>query len=220
MGNCLVTKLKENVNNDNLVILGSVIFTCRDYSAASHSDICNRIGIGAQEALTIYALGNTLLYEDAERTVLCNGDGKTMNIPVGSQTNLVRTGWEGGKVRIESKYEISNISSAYEGFGFNINDLEYSKIGVLGTGLYVTNNTGVTGDLNKFLEALSKQRSANSFMLCDVVGTSCTFGKWPSGSGIWVVFDGNGGCKCYETKDGDNFADLFYEYNGTTWIEH
>lgn len=157
MGNCLVTKLRGNVSNDNLPSLGSFIF---DAYAGNNS--CTIGIVGLSESTTVKILGNGVFTDTNSKT-------KTVTFPSdGTEVEMSFTLAEDCKIEImnisydkkinfiyNGNYDISNavkfrpFQKIYKSGGsavFNLDDIEYpSTI----TQLFCMDSK-VIGDLSKF----------------------------------------------------------------------
>ena len=123
MGNCLVTKLKGSVNNDNLLKVGE--FVVKFFHSASVSDSWNRyINVGNLDQVnptTIRIIGNGYFTDSTFTQNL----GKTISA-VGDITAYVSDEQEDVTVAIGYNYRLGAITLGYNGY-MDIDQLQFNQ---------------------------------------------------------------------------------------------
>lgn len=149
MGNCLVTKLKGNVNNDNLSKLGTI-----------KAEVLN-LDPGTRTIVTYFAYKNAD-YATKVKLIGCTFNGES-EFNVNANTLLSINSSVGTFVRTAEKcyiefYKYGNIALETNNLLFNVGDLEYASISSdLQIGAYTGSNTyrvGAAGNIEGLYPAL------------------------------------------------------------------
>ena len=123
--NCLITKLKGSVNDDNLPIYNTIVFDV----PANVSSLTYRIG--GLKNVTFKITGDVVMKNSSETNVLCDNT-KDYNISSPISENIytkISSGDTGGTLALVGKYSISEIATKYDALLFPVknepNTLDY-----------------------------------------------------------------------------------------------
>jgi len=133
MGNCLITQLKESVNNDNLLILGGM----RIKNNVVSNPTANT------QSITFHNLGNDVTLEIINNDTNNSHHFTDSNLEADLGISLVSPGdWSyytvyvtpGSEILVKKKYDLLSLieitidALIYNSWSFNINDLQYNSI--------------------------------------------------------------------------------------------
>lgn len=141
MNKCLVTKLNGSIDNKELLKLGELRININKSSNPSGSNRGITIGVVSSATLEIVGDGyftDKSLAQDNGKTKVINGNDNTIYV-----SNDVK------KLSIISKHDIKSLALTGNISEMQLIDLKYCK---LISGLFITNSTLITGDIEIFKE--------------------------------------------------------------------
>lgn len=152
--NCLITKLKGSVNNDNLPIYNTIVF---DVPANVSSLTYN---IGGLKNVTFKITGDVVMKNSAETNVLCDNT-KDYNISSPISENIytkISSGNIGGTLTLVGKYNISGIETRYNALLFPVknepNTLDYYTSWGFKTKVFnLARNPGLKASITEVIDA-------------------------------------------------------------------
>jgi hypothetical protein len=149
MGNCLKTKLKGVVNNNNLPFLGCVIFR---YTKQTNPSSVSYLRFGNHNKdITVKCLEGNYIYANQSATGAAT-DEVVANAGVQTYVSLAN---EDLTLIVDFKYtDFSALIFLVKGLGwdFNIDDLAYSHITYFDVADYSTKRTGIIGDIKNLID--------------------------------------------------------------------
>jgi len=157
--NCLITKLKENVNNDELIKIGSMSLKVkgRTVGGVAVSSLSFNPNNNGQTTVLTCVDGTACLSESSDGSNPISSVTRTINSPVYLLGNTPLK-----KFNVENKYGVQRFAV----FGdiiddFNINDFDYS-LDLQYFDIQSDNQSyGVTGDVNKLMKGKSSVYGIN-----------------------------------------------------------
>lgn len=141
MVKCLVTKLNESSDNKELLKLGELRININKSSSPSGSN--KNITIGVKSSATLEIVGDGYFTDKT----LAQNNGKTKVI--NGNDNTIYVSNDVKKLSIISKYDIKSLALVGNISEMQLIDLKYCK---LISGLFITNSTLITGDIEVLKE--------------------------------------------------------------------
>lgn len=224
MGNCLVTKLKEQVQNENLITMSGVSFIVKSVENGSSNAQLIKVGILGG---TVRVTGNGRISDDYSTVETTSN--KTYEVNLGNQTLYLKN--TDCNFIVENKYMLRRLETkaGYDSvLHVNLEDLKYNTaltiitlnsycIGNINTlsnkiGLTAINltDTEVVGTIEDLCEGFVRNGKTSDVSLT-ILRTSVTFNGQALSASIYVSFATNS-CTIKDVSD-----NVLATYNGSSW---
>lgn len=183
---CLVTKFKGSVNNENLKKLGVITIECSQIDNSAYSDITSKMVIKASTYPVVLkvvgngAINNTSFLDLAENP-------KT-EITIPDSSTSLRTVWFSNgnyKVEITNKYNITELSGTASATVHVISSIELEDLAVTNQNVSVFSLAGAKGDVTKLRNSRFKRITPPNSVTLEIHGdvTGLELTRFCTGSG-------------------------------------